>query len=281
MIRRMPLRVTIGDFSRMTHLSVKALRHYHEIGLLEPVAVNPESGYRLYDVDQVPTAQVIRRLKDLGMPLDDVKRVLQAPDLGARNRAIVDHLQRMESQLQQTQANVASLRRLLETPRPADLSVEFRSVPQTTSLAIRERVDADDFGDWWTEAYEELHAVARRKRLSRSGHDGALYPAEWFEDEGGDVTAFMPVTGDVEAARRGRVQAYVVPGAELAFLLHRGPLGDLDQTFAALGSFVLERAIGVEGPMREYYLVSVFETPDEASHRTEVAWPVFQTAVRK
>src|SRR4029078_8643175 len=70
MIRRMPLRVTIGDFSRMTHLSVKALRHYHEIGLLEPVAVSPESGYRLYDVDQVPTAQVIRRLKDLGMPLD-------------------------------------------------------------------------------------------------------------------------------------------------------------------------------------------------------------------
>jgi DNA-binding transcriptional MerR regulator len=280
MIRPMPLRVTIGDFSRMTHLSVKALRHYHEIGLLEPVAVNPESGYRLYDVDQVPTAQVIRRLKDLGMPLDDVKRVLRAPDLGARNRAIVDHLQRMESQLQQTQANVASLRRLLETPQPADLRVEFRSVAQTASLAIRETVTAHDLGDWWTEAYEELHAIARRKGLTRSGHDGALYPTEWFEDEAGDVTAFMPVNGDAEAARRGRVQPYLVPGAELAFLLHQGPVGDLDQTFAALGRFVLERAIGVEGPIREYYLVSSFETPDEQSHRTEVAWPVFQTAVK-
>ena len=83
----MRLRLTIGDFSRMTQLSVKALRHYHEIALLEPIAVDPDSGYRLYDVDQVPVAQVIRRLRGLGMALDDVKRVLQAPDLSSRNHA--------------------------------------------------------------------------------------------------------------------------------------------------------------------------------------------------
>jgi DNA-binding transcriptional MerR regulator len=275
----MQLRLTIGDFSRMTHLSVKALRHYHEIGLLEPVAVDPDSGYRIYDVEQVPTAQVIRRLKDLGMALDDVKRVLRAPDLSARNRAIVEHLQRMEGELEQTKANVASLRKLLEGPKAADVSVEFRSVPPTRSIAISERVTADTFDDWWAEAYEDLHQIARRSRLSKSGPDGALYPTEWFEDEAGDVVAFTPVTGEAELRRGGRVQPFVVPGAELAVLLHRGTLRDLDQAFAALGRFVLERAIGVEGPIREYYLVTASDTPDESSHRIEVAWPIFQTAV--
>src|SRR5215472_14152451 len=99
-IQPVALRLTIGDFSRMTHLSVKALRHYHQIGLLEPVAIDPDSGYRLYDSEQVPQAQVIKRLKDLGMPLDEIALILQAPDLEVRNQAIVDHLKRMEDQLE-------------------------------------------------------------------------------------------------------------------------------------------------------------------------------------
>jgi DNA-binding transcriptional MerR regulator/effector-binding domain-containing protein len=274
----MALRLTIGDFSRMTHLSVKALRHYHEIGLFEPVAVDPASGYRLYDVDQVPTAQVIRRLRDLGMTLDVVKRVLQAPDLDTRNRAIVEHLQRMEAELEQTKDNVASLRRLLESPKTPDVRVEFRSLPPSSSIAIKDRVTVDGLGAWWAGAFEELHRVAARNRLTRSGPDGALYPSEWFEDEVGDVIAFMPVEQHADVRASGLVRSYTVPAAELAVLLHSGPLSDLDQTFAALGRFVLERAIGVEGPIREYYLVTTFDTPDEQRLRTEVAWPIFQTA---
>ena len=69
-----------GDFSRMTYLSVKALRYYHEIGLLEPAAVDPDSGYRLYrPAPGSDAAQVIRRLRDLDMPLETVRTVLDAP----------------------------------------------------------------------------------------------------------------------------------------------------------------------------------------------------------
>lgn len=280
MIRPMQLRLTIGDFSRMTHLSVKALRHYHEIGLLDPIAVDPGSGYRLYDAEQVPVAQVIRRLRDLGMALEDIRQVLQAPDLASRNRAISDHLQRMESELEQTKANVASLRRLLRTPRNPNPHVEFRSLPQTRSIAIKERVTTDSLDEWWTDAFRELHSAASGSRLARSGPDGALYGSEWFEDEVGDVVAFTPVAGNADVRGDRRVQPYVVPAAELAVLLHKGPLRDLDQTYAALGKFVSERAIGVEGLIREYYLVTSLETPDEVSHRTEVAWPIFQTAMK-
>ena len=48
-------KVTIGDFSRAAHLSVKTLRHYHEVGLLEPTEVDPNSGYRYYTEDQIPS----------------------------------------------------------------------------------------------------------------------------------------------------------------------------------------------------------------------------------
>ena len=65
----MESRVSIGAFAAASHLSVKTLRHYHEVGLLEPSEVDPNSGYRYYSYEQIPTAQVIRRLRALDMPV--------------------------------------------------------------------------------------------------------------------------------------------------------------------------------------------------------------------
>src|SRR5262245_60299304 len=98
--------LTIGDFSRMTFVSVKALRHYHEIGLLVPARIDPDSGYRRYAVAQVPVAQVIRRLRDLGLPLEAIDTIVHAPDVGTRNAALALHLRRMEDRLEETRATV-------------------------------------------------------------------------------------------------------------------------------------------------------------------------------
>ena len=72
----MTVRLSIGDFSRMTYLTVKALRHYQEVGILVPWSVDPDSGYRSYHLSQVPTAQVIKRLRDLDLPLESVRAVV-------------------------------------------------------------------------------------------------------------------------------------------------------------------------------------------------------------
>src|SRR5215470_19288940 len=123
MLRRVSTLLGIGDFSRMTFLSVKALRHYHEVGLLTPAEIDSDTGYRRYEVAQVPTAQVIRRLRELGMSLDDVRVVIDAPDVGARNAAISDHLHRMEGELEQTRATVESLRLLLDQAATAPVEI--------------------------------------------------------------------------------------------------------------------------------------------------------------
>ena len=100
--------VTIGEFSRLTHLTVKTLRHYHEEGLLIPYAVDGVSGYRRYSVSQVPDALLIGRLRRLDMPLPEVRRVLGSVDTAERDAAIADHLLRMEAELGRTRAIVAS-----------------------------------------------------------------------------------------------------------------------------------------------------------------------------
>jgi len=275
----MTTRLAIGDFSRMTYLSVKALRRYHDMGLLEPADVDPSTGYRYYDASQVPIGQVIRRFRDLGMPLDQLKDVLFAPDAASRNELIVAHLRQMESELVHTQQTIASLRAILERPA-TPISVEYRTVDAASALAISEPVAMGDIETWWGEAFDELHQGLRSMHGTRSGPDGALYPSEFFEDELGVVVAFVPVAGEPELAGlelAGRLQLVEIPGAELAVTVHRGAFAELDQTYGSLGTFVAEREIGVVGPIREHYVVSSEQTDDESRHRTEVCWPVFHT----
>jgi len=271
----MSTRLSIGDFSCMTHLSIKALRHYHEVGLLVPAEIDTSSGYRYYEPSQVAIAQVIRRFRDLGMPVEEVKTVLAAPDVTTRNEVIVAHLERMQDQLQKTEATVSSLRALLDhTPEP--LAVELRSVPERPALAVAETVSAEDALDWWLGAFDELYGTLTRLGEEPAGPSGALFPGEFYEVEKADLVAFVPLATPARAGSE-RARPLTVPGAELAVALHRGSFSDIDRTYGDLGLFVNDRAIGVEGPIREYYLVTARDTPDEEQHRIEVAWPVFQT----
>src|ERR1700748_2512592 len=105
----MPASLAIGDFSRATHLTVKTLRHYHELGLLEPAQVDPRTGYRRYSTEQIQVAQIIRRFRDVDIPLSDIRAVLSAPSVQARNELISSHLRRLEGDLARTQIAVASL----------------------------------------------------------------------------------------------------------------------------------------------------------------------------
>jgi DNA-binding transcriptional MerR regulator len=253
--------VGIGDFSKMTFLSVKALRHYHEVGLLAPAEIDPDTGYRRYDAAQVPTAQVIRRLRELDMSLEDVRAVIEARDVSARNDAISAHLRRMEGELQQTRETVKSLRLLLDETAAAPVAVSYRIEEASFALAIRDEIAHDDMFPWLDDAFAELHAAAGE----RTDPDGALFSSELMEDEVGEIVALVPGTG----TPGGRVHVLELPRVEYAVAVHTGPLEEVDRTYGALGTVVAERAIGVRGPLRENYL---------SDDRIEICWPVFQTA---
>jgi DNA-binding transcriptional MerR regulator len=262
--------LTIGEFSKMTYLSVKALRHYHDVGLLEPVDIDSATGYRRYSTGQVSTAQAIRRFRELDMPLEQVRAVLEAPDVTSRNEAILTHLRHMQHQLERTQTTVASLQTLLEDVQRTS-TVTRRSIGPTSTLAITETVGFDDTGDWCGSALEELHDTLGRAALTSVGPDGALYFSDFFELGLGKVTAFVPIAG--EPAPTGRTERLDLPATDVAVLVHEGPFADLDRTYGALGTHVALQRIGLDGPIREHYLVAGDDI-DPADHRTEVCWPV-------
>ena len=270
----MESRVSIGEFAAAVHLSVKTLRHYHEVGLLEPSEVDPGSGYRYYSYEQIPAAQVIRRLRNLDMPVVELKAVLAAPDPDSRHQLISAHLGRLEMQLAETQAAVGELQDLLGRTQTEQM-VEHRTVAPTPALAIHDVVDREDVLAWWHGALGELRATVTAQRLRQAGSPGGLYSTEIFEHDRGAATVFVPVEG---AARPiGRATPVVVPGAEIAVIHHRGSLANIDLSYGDLGSYVMKHEINVDGPLRENYLRGFLDTDADDTWDTEIGWPIFRS----
>jgi DNA-binding transcriptional MerR regulator/effector-binding domain-containing protein len=269
--------LSIGDFSRATHLSIKMLRHYHRLGLLEPSQVDAGTGYRRYATDQIPVAQVIRRFRDLDMPLDQIRAVLQAPDLHARNRLISAHLSQLQEDLSRTQAAVSSLQALLTDP--ADVApVSHRSVGAVMSAAISEVVATGDLLPWYLGALGELSATLEARGTAAAGQPGGVYATELFSEEAGEATVFVPTAAEVRVL--GRVTPQVIPAAEVAVIVHAGSHADVDRSYGALATYVAEHALQVDGPIREYYLIGRQDTEQESAWRTEICWPIFSTGTR-
>ena len=263
----------MGDFSRATHLSVKTLRHYHQVGLLEPATVNPDTGYRYYSAGQIPTAQVIRRLRDLEMPVADVKAVLAAPDAPARNALIAAHLNRLEAELAQTRAAVESLRKLLQPP-DGPAAIEHRSVPATAAAAIGAVVDRADALAWWQGALGELRATVRAQGLHATGPSGGVFASELLQQDRGPATVFIPVTGRVRPI--GRVTSVGDPGGRTRYhqpprlTRRRGPQLRQARLVRHHARDQHRRAAARVLPARRR------GHADEAEWRTEIGWPIFR-----
>src|SRR5258708_35184910 len=108
--------IPIGHFAQITHLSVKALRIYANEGLLEPMYVDPESGYRYYTLAQAALAARIRLLRLVDMPLEEIREMLQAPDAETVRMHLTSHHQRITDRMARDQPSLLLLQRVCEQP---------------------------------------------------------------------------------------------------------------------------------------------------------------------
>jgi GyrI-like small molecule binding domain len=222
------------------------------------------------------------------MPVDEVRAVLAAADVATRARLLAVHLDRMQTQLAQTEAAVASLRSLLEHP-VSPISVERRSVPAVAAIAISDIVARADIGPWWVGAFDELYAVVNGRSLIASGPPGGLFDDALFTDDRGAAVLFIPVRAPAagpfgRVKPGGRVEPYTVPAADVAVTVHNGSHANVDQRYGALGTYVAEHGHALagpvrsgpvrSGPVRETYVVGRHDTADTSRWRTEIGWPI-------
>ncbi|MGJ9422912.1 MerR family transcriptional regulator [Aeromicrobium sp. CF3.5] len=261
--------MNIGDFSRATRLSAKALRHYHRLGLLEPAFVDDVTGYRSYAAEQVTQAHLIRHFRSLEMPLDIIGRILAADSPDHRSQLIAQHLQVMEERLTETRDAVTALRSLLDAEHVTAV-IERRQVGETPALVLRDHINLSNLGVWFTDARAELDRALTSTRAAPSGPMGGLWSTDLILDEAGEVALFHPVSVDPQRDDAGRVRFELLPAVLLAVATHSGPDATVGQVYADLGQHVARHETGADGPVREIYLAGV----PGGEGVTEIGWPI-------
>src|SRR5262245_4234393 len=135
----------IGRFARLTGLSVKALRHYDELGLLRPAAVDPDTGYRQYATDQVERAETIRLLRRLEVPLDDIATILVAGDPAELRRVLLGHQRRTAIRAAELRVIQQRLQPLLDGKEPI-----MGTHAEALDAETHKRLGIDLFNKTWT-----------------------------------------------------------------------------------------------------------------------------------
>jgi effector-binding domain-containing protein len=276
--------LSIGNFARLTGLTVRAVRHYGELGLLEPAFVDPESGYRYYAPEQIRDAQAIKRLRFLELPLDDIREILDAADRSFTRARLVRHRAKMAELAATTEQILTDLQRLIEgeeelVPGTADIrsEVEIRDVAEQPMLLIREHAALDELSQVIPRAIDEVHAHMTSVGGAFTGPPVVLYPA-MYDDGTVDVETGWPVADTVPGG--GRVEYATVPGGTMLVYSHRGPYDELSRAHRALWELVEREGLTVDGAAREIYLTDPSEVPNPVDWVTEIQIPIVRDEAR-
>lgn len=265
----------IGDFSRLSRVSVKALRYYDEIGLLKPVEVDRFTGYRYYSADQLPRLNRIVVLKKLGLSLEEVAQLLNN-DLPVSHIIQLLHVKQAEIQqrLHDEERRLGEVGEWLkqiekEGIMPA-IDVVIKKVSAQTVASVRDVIPAyHDIG----KLFEELYPYLGEHKAQLLGPPIAIYHDMEYRERDVDVEVAVPIAGSLAATER--IKVYELPAVEqMACLIHQGPYETINESYQALMSWVEANGYQMTGPDREIYLKSYDQTNDPASFVTELQQPV-------
>ncbi len=268
--------IRIGDFSRLSRVSIKTLRYYDEMGLFKPIEVDRFSGYRYYSASQLPRLNRILALRDLGLSLEQIAQVL---DEGVSPEQLRGMLRLKRAELQQhiaeELARLARVEARLNTieleDRMPDYDVVIKQIESQLVAGVRDTLSSyPEVGRLMEEVFGYL------VRYGVNGLD-LVGAAIWHDDEykTSDIDGEAVVYLKQSIPEGGRVKVYELPAATVASVVHKGAYNALNQAYEAIGRWIEANGYRITGPNREIYLYCTEPVrQDDDSYVTEIQFPV-------
>ena len=265
----------IGDFSKLSRISVRMLRHYDEIGLLRPAYIDRFTDYRYYDERQLPTVGRITALKDMGFRLADISRILAVYD---DRQALDAYLAAQQTQLELLAEDTAQKLRLLESARnrlrkdkPMNYNVTIKHLPERYAATVHMRLPRYDAeGLVWKCLSEET------AHMNLLPGDPCCCAVEFldaeYKEHDVEIMASKTVKGTYPDTEH--VKFRTLPAVTYAGCRFRGGSDQINDVVAAISAWIDDNGYDYDGPMFDIYHVNPSETPNPEEYVTEVCFPV-------
>lgn len=267
--------IKIGDFARLSQVSVVTLRYYDEMDLLKPVRVDDFSVYRYYSASQLPRLNRILALKDLCFPLEQIRLMLkdglsleQLSDMLTLQRSELEkHIAGEQERLVRIEARLRQIE--LEDQMP-DYDIVVKTVPAMRVASRRVRIPTNDQVPDYGARLQRRQFLCPQAGAKDTGPCLALWhsPADVYENEVAEAS--VPI--DRSLPGTDRMQVYELPSTQVAAVVHHGNFEDFTLGHAALLEWIDANGYRIPGPYREIYIHHNSNTLSDTT--TEIQFPV-------
>lgn len=266
----------IGDFSKLSRISIRMLRHYDEIGLLRPKSTDSFTGYRYYSEDQLPVAGQINSLKDMGFGLSAIGEILKSYD---DPQKLAEFLSVKQTEVKAEAEEAAhrllllatAIKRLRKDETAMSYNVTLKTLPERYVASVRQTIPAYDYeGRLW-------HILMKETAPLNMQDGNPCYPLAIFHDgefkeSDVDVEVQKSVTGSYPDTEH--VVFKTEPPVLIASATYKGGYDKINGVSEAVANWVRDNGYDFNGPSFNIDHVSPHETQNPDEWITEVCYPV-------
>ena len=263
----------IGDFSKLSRVSIRMLRHYDDIGLLKPAETDDFTGYRYYREDQLFIVARITALKDMGFPLADIVRILEIYDdkekldgfLAARQKELAEQAKETEYKLMLLDA----ARKRLGKEQKMNYDVTIKTIPERYAATVRMVIPHyENEGMAWG-----MMAECKSPLIPADPcYAIAEFLDEEFKEENVELEVSMAVKGKYQDTEH--VKFRTLPAVKVASCIIKGSYDQMGDACAAVVSWIKDNGYQSNGRMFNVYHVGPAQTSNPEEFVTEVCFPV-------
>ena len=265
----------IGEFSKLSRVSVRMLRHYDEIGLLKPAETDRFTDYRYYREDQLPVVCRITALRDMGFSLADIVKMLDVYDDRARlEQFFASRRRELEALSRDTARKLALLdtaQARLRKEETMSYDVTIRTIPERYAATLRMTIPCyGDEGMLWKVIREETQSMGLVET------DPCLCAVTYLDGEyrehDVEMLAWKTVKGSYPDTEH--VKFRTLPEVTAACCVFKGGYDQISAVYAAMGTWIAANGYEPDGLMFNIYHVSPRETRNPDEFVTEACCPV-------
>lgn len=259
---------TIGEFSKLSHISARMLRHYDFIGLLHPSSIGKENGYRYYEAYQLSRLRKIETLKSYGFTLNEVQLLLPLS-----NEELLPHLCRRLEEARKEQESLDFMIKYMESNimklegkqmANNNYSVTIMENPEQSVFGIRRVISMQEVH----QLFQDLHREAEKRGLKQAGPTQQMYLGESFDPENADVEAQIQVLP-------GHPDVKTLPKQTCVATIHKGPYHEIHQAYDAVCEWIANHPeYKICAPSIERYIKDETMTSNPDELETGVLFPV-------
>jgi DNA-binding transcriptional MerR regulator/predicted transcriptional regulator YdeE len=270
--------LSIGDFARLGQVSPRTLRHYGDLGVLEPSHVDPATGYRYYELRQLSDLRRVLALRELGVGLDQIRELVAAADISVeqmrgmlllRQTEIAAGIAEQHDRLRRVATYLDALERgeLMRTIDIAVKTAEPVRMAETTGVAAG--FGNENIGP----VFEERLPIVWARLVEVAIEPGICVAHYDWEDDSGHIVVHLGFDiGDQPFTDDDDVRVVELPAVEVASAIHRGPLVDIADTYEAIVRWIEANGYRIADRSRELYLE--WNPEDATKHVTELQLPI-------